>query len=419
MKIKFSELIPNNYNPRELFRGAAMEELKASIEQLGLIEPLVVRKLNGKYEVVAGMRRYYALKDLKIDDVECNVLELTNPKAKLVSLVENIQRDNLSAMEEARAYAINLNLNFEKSKDFSTLFDEKKYIKGIGDFATKIGKSHTTVHSRLRLLTLPEDIQSVVHLRKIQLQIAEGIAELGKIKDLEIAQKYMLDMFKDYKEEGFSVKELERRVKSKIDFEKNKETEAGKLIEKRIQQLNKSIKETNEAYDKEMVKLIELAKTVSEKEGLDIAEDCQIEDADDVETEKTDNLLKFLEEESEKYKDDAEYEEIANEINKLESAISDIRLLSNRTKTQNLRICPYCHAGIDLKTIEKKENIYQENLDEQKKKREQIAGMRGFLVEMKTKIQRQVNSLNKKYEFIEGYETELKKLENPELEIEE
>jgi len=122
MKIKFSELVPNDYNPRELFRGAAMEELKNSIEQYGLIEPLVVRKLNGKYEVVAGMRRYFALKELKIDEVECNLLELTNPEAKLVSLVENIQRDNLSPMEEARAYAINLNINFDNHKNLYYLF---------------------------------------------------------------------------------------------------------------------------------------------------------------------------------------------------------------------------------------------------------------------------------------------------------
>ncbi len=420
MKIKFSELVPNDYNPRKLFRGASMEELKNSIEQHGLIEPLVIRKLkNGKYEVIAGMRRYYCLKELNIDEVECHIIKLTETEAKqlrteaeLISLLENLQRENLTPIEEARAFQSYLSWKTE----FGEKERQKNMKKNINGLAEKVNKTYNTIYNRLNLLALPEEIQNAIENEEVLVKIGEGIARLRRIQDKKIAQQYMFDMFEDYKKEGFPLKELNNRITRKIDFEKNKETEAGRHTEEKIKQLNKSIEETNEAIIKEKEKLVELTKTVSEKEGLDVDEDYQVESVEDVDTKKTNKLLKFLEDESEKYKDDTEYEEIAGKINELESAISDIRLLSNRTITNNLRICPYCHAGIDLKTIENKENIYQENLDELKKKREQISGMRGFLVKKLTDIRRQANSITNKLEFIKEYETELKSLAEPESE---
>ncbi|MBA7528932.1 Nucleoid occlusion protein [subsurface metagenome] len=436
MKIKFNQLIPNTYNPRKLFRSASMEELKEATKDFGLIEPLVVRKKGNKYEVVAGMRRYYALKELEAEEVECYVMNLTDEQAVDIAFIENIHREDLTSIEEARVFLTRLKLNpeflkeFEKSETVSDFFSKntfghdhsfikgntKKEIKGLAQIY-KINPK--TIANKLSLLVLPETLQTAIEHKELPVRFGYEIARLRQIKDNDIAQQYMVQMFDEYKTEKFSIDEMNQRITGKIKFEKDKEAEAGKIVEERIQQLKKTIKETNEAIIKEMEKLVELTKTTSKREGLDVDESCQIETIDDVDTKKPNKLLKFLEEESEKYKDDTEYEGIADKINELDSAISDIRLLSNRTITNNLRICPYCHAGIDLKTIKKKENGYQEDLDELKKKREQISGMRGFLVEMSTKIQRQVKSLEKKYKFIKGYETELNNLAKPELENEE
>jgi len=82
MLIEFENLVPNDYNPRKLFRSASLEELKESIKNYGLIEPLVVRPINkDRYEVICGMRRYYALQDLGIKEVECSVKNIDDTKA--------------------------------------------------------------------------------------------------------------------------------------------------------------------------------------------------------------------------------------------------------------------------------------------------------------------------------------------------
>ena len=320
MKIKFEELVPNDYNPRKLFRSASMEELKKSIEKHDLIEPLVVRKKGNKYEVVCGMRRYHALKDLKVDEVECYVRELTDIEAIDLSFIENLQRDDLTPIEEANMYLSRLKMMPEYQK-----FVEKKSKKNIplGMFfipaheseiyeliKMKYSKSVKTIYRRLLLLTLPEDpIQNAIEIEDLPLQFAEELSRLRQIKDENIAQQYMLQMFEDYNKEvdkegkrTMSIAEMNRRITGKVKFEKEKETNVEKANDERIKELEELIEETNDAYDNEAEKLVKLAITVSEKEGLDINEDFQIEDVEDVEIKKTDNLLTFLEEDNENSK---------------------------------------------------------------------------------------------------------------------
>lgn len=110
MKIPFTQLIPNKYNPRKLFRGASTEELRQSIEQHGLIEPLVVRKVDNKYEIVCGMRRYYALKELGVKEVECVAKNLGDIEAIDISFIENLQREDLTPIEEGRMYMTRLSI---------------------------------------------------------------------------------------------------------------------------------------------------------------------------------------------------------------------------------------------------------------------------------------------------------------------
>jgi len=200
MKIKISELVPNDYNPRKLFRGASMEELKNSIEQHGLIEPLVVRKLkNGKYEVIAGMRRYHCLKELNIEEVECYIRETTETEAKmiksdaeLISLLENLQREDLTPIEEARAFQTYLNWEIKFGK---TTYQKDMKIE-INGFSDKVNKSSRTIYNRLSLLTLPEKIQNAVEIKDGLIIIGEKIARLHQIQDKKIAQEYMLNMYK-------------------------------------------------------------------------------------------------------------------------------------------------------------------------------------------------------------------------------
>ncbi|GAH86055.1 unnamed protein product, partial [marine sediment metagenome] len=104
-KIPFQDLKPNSYNPRKTFRSASLKELAENIKTMGLIEPLVVRPLeDNKFEIVCGMRRYHALKSLKHKTVLCVIKELTDIEALDISFSENMQRDNLNPIEQAKMY---------------------------------------------------------------------------------------------------------------------------------------------------------------------------------------------------------------------------------------------------------------------------------------------------------------------------
>ena len=388
MKIKFNQLLSNDYNPRKLFKDAAMEELKTSIKQYGLIEPLVVRKIDNKYEVVAGMRRYYALKDLEFDEVECNIMELTNLQAKLTSLIENLQRENLTPIEEARAYAINLGIDFKLYKNFYTTFDKSK--KGITEFANKIGKSPPTISNRLHLLFLPEDIQNAIHHGELNLQIAQEISKLREIKDDDSAQECMMEIYNDYlsEKDTISMGELKKRITNKIDYYNRKDKEQEGIIEERIKELKKKIKETNKSSAQILLKLSKVAINVINEESfndidfseyelikresvLDDKENLDEEDRDIIVKEGED-ILEFLQETEKKYANNKEYEDVSTKINELENKIDDIQLLFNRVKEKNIIECPFCYSGINLKAIKEKKLIHKEKLEELKLQRKQL-----------------------------------------------
>jgi ParB family transcriptional regulator, chromosome partitioning protein len=144
---------------------ANLQELCSSIDQKGLLQPVLVRALENHYEIVAGNRRVRACKSLGWKKVACHVIELDDKNAFEISLVENIHRKTLSPIEEADAF--------------------KAYISdfgwgGVSDLATKIGKSKSYITKRIKLLNLPSDILHSVITRKIAVSIAE---ELFHVKD--------------------------------------------------------------------------------------------------------------------------------------------------------------------------------------------------------------------------------------------
>jgi ParB family chromosome partitioning protein len=142
-----------------------LDDLFASIQQKGLLQPIVVRIRDNCYEIVAGNRRFQACKLLRWKKIACHVVELDDKNAFEVSLVENIHRKTLAPVEEAEAF--------------------KAYISdfgwgGISYLATKIGKSKSYITKRIKLLNLPSDILSSIITRKIDISVAE---ELFQVKD--------------------------------------------------------------------------------------------------------------------------------------------------------------------------------------------------------------------------------------------
>lgn len=144
--LKISQIVPNKDQPRKLFKEAELSELSDSIKQNGILQPLLVRKKGTKYEIVAGERRYQAAKLAGIEEVPVIIKDISDAEVFKLALIENLQRADLSPLEEARGYK-------QLIKERSLTQDE---------VAKLVSKSRSAVTNTLRLLDLPEEVQQFV-----------------------------------------------------------------------------------------------------------------------------------------------------------------------------------------------------------------------------------------------------------------
>jgi ParB family chromosome partitioning protein len=162
-EVSINDILPNRFQPREKFDQDALNELAESIKRYGLIQPLVVRKLGNKYEIIAGERRYKASVLAGLTKVPVVLKTLDDEESAEVALVENIQRQNLTPIEEARSYNKLLNMG-------GTTQD---------DLAKKLGVAQPTIANKLRLLNLSEEVQDALLNRKISERHARSLLKLG------------------------------------------------------------------------------------------------------------------------------------------------------------------------------------------------------------------------------------------------
>ena len=191
-KVAIGDLSRNPYQPRESFNQAKLDELAKSIEKNGIIQPIAVR-LNkseaGKYEIVAGERRWLAAQKAGLHHIPVNVLNLSDVESLEVAIVENIQRDDLNPIEEARGYK-------RLSEEFN--YDHENISK-------LMSKSRSHVSNTLRLLTLPNDIISM--LEEGTLTSGQARPLIGLINASEIAEEIVA--------KNYSARKVEYLVKSK------------------------------------------------------------------------------------------------------------------------------------------------------------------------------------------------------------
>lgn len=162
LMLKPEQIRPSRLQPRMEFGETALEELKASIKRSGVVEPVIVRPLSqGAYELVAGERRWRATQALGLHEIPAVIKQLTDREALELSLIENVQRENLNPLEEAKGYA--------------RLLEEFGHTQE--DIAAAVGKDRATVANLLRLLTLPAPMQQA--LAKGSLTFGHAKALLG------------------------------------------------------------------------------------------------------------------------------------------------------------------------------------------------------------------------------------------------
>lgn len=195
LEIPIESILPNPNQPRMTFDEDTIAELAQSISQVGLIQPLVVRKSRGGYELVAGERRLRACRSLGMSTVTCIVEEtLREESSAMMALIENLQREDLHYMEEAQCYYALLN-NYDLTQEA---------------LAERLGRSQSSIANKLRLLRLSDNVKDALQQAGLSERHARAIL---KIKD-EDAQ---LAVVKRAADKALSVKDTERLVEKTLD----------------------------------------------------------------------------------------------------------------------------------------------------------------------------------------------------------
>lgn len=197
--IDIHKIEANEHQPRTHFENEKIQELAVSIQQNGLLQPIVVRPYHGKYQIVVGERRYRACLLAGIEEVPCLVQNYDEQQTATAAIVENIQRENLSAIEEALAY--------QQILDTQNITQE--------ELAQKVGKKQSTIANKLRLLQLPMTVQEAVRRKDITERHARALLKL----DTTAKQNNML---REIMDKGLNVEQTEEKIKKRIEPKKPK-----------------------------------------------------------------------------------------------------------------------------------------------------------------------------------------------------
>ncbi len=257
-EIDINKISPNREQPRSVFDEEALEELASSIKQVGVIQPVILAKDGDYYRIIAGERRWRAAKIAGIEKIPAIIKDYDEGLAFEIALIENLQRENLNSIEEARGYK-------RLMDDFSLNQEE---------VAQKVGKSRSAVANSLRLLNLDERVQELVLENKISGGHARAILGLDdSSKQLETAERII--------EGGLSVRAAEALVKA-INAKKSAEpktssfdTASYKTIEKNLKDLfgtkvslnckkNKGKIEIEYYSDADLERILELIRKIDE-----------------------------------------------------------------------------------------------------------------------------------------------------------
>lgn len=235
LNLKIDKIVTNSNQPRKYFDNGKMSELKDSIKNSGLLQPITVRKIsNGKYEIVAGERRYRACRELGMESILVIEMNVGDARGYELSVLENIQRENLNPIEEAESYLMLMEVYGYTQEKLSE----------------KLGKTRSSVSNKMRILKLPASVKEMVKKGEISYGHARTLLSLSDEKKIEEAAKEIIN-------KGYSVRETERRVKVLINKGNSSEKFSGDLgsrgkeSENESQNKNLNDKENNDFSEKE------------------------------------------------------------------------------------------------------------------------------------------------------------------------
>ena len=240
--VSIDEIRPNPYQPRIDFDDEALMELSQSIRENGLIHPITVRQEKDGYEIVAGERRYRAMKIAGMIEISVIVIDADEVQMAEMALVENIQRENLSAIEEANAY-----VQIMKTTGISQ-----------SQLALKLGKSQSSIANKIRLLQLDEEVQQAVTARRITERHARALLALPKEKQEQAMETIV--------KKGLTVAQSEKMIRKEASPKPKRQKKVFKGLSRNI---------------KIGLNTIDQAVAMIEKSGIQIHRD-MTEDEDEV-----------------------------------------------------------------------------------------------------------------------------------------
>lgn len=244
-QIDIDKISANENQPRTVFDDEKIEELSTSIKENGLIQPIIVRKYNRGYQIIAGERRYRASKLAGLKTVPCVIKDIDDKQVDTYAIIENIQREDLSPIEEANAY--------------KTLIDT--YNMSQTELANKVGKKQSTIANKLRLLKLSDDVQYALKSKQITERHARAMIGLEDDKQQQILQEVLKKSLNVKQTETLINKPVKIKSKNKKGTTKvsrnfkiamNTITQATELIQKSGIEV---ISETEEAEDEYIITL--------------------------------------------------------------------------------------------------------------------------------------------------------------------
>lgn len=199
-EIPLDKIHPNPDQPRKDFEPEALEELAASIRQIGIIQPVTLRKRDdGSYQIISGERRYRAAKSVGLESIPAYIKTAEDDNVMEMALIENIQREDLNAIEVALAY--------QKLSEVYHLTHEK--------LSERIGKKRATITNYLRLLKLPAEIQMGLKDKKIDMGHARALLSMG-------SPTAQLELYEDILRHGYSVRQVEQLASRSDDGKTDK-----------------------------------------------------------------------------------------------------------------------------------------------------------------------------------------------------
>ena len=212
VELYLDDIIPNRFQPREVFNEEALNELAQSIKVHGVFQPIIVRKLGDKYEIIAGERRYKASVIAGMTKIPAIIRNLDDKEASKIALLENLQRKDLTPIEEARTY--------QKILEIDSMTQE--------DLGKTMGKSQGAIANKMRLLSLPDEVQDALLNDKISERHArsllnlntpqEQIAMLNKVISNRLTVRELDNEIKAINDKEKSIEELEPKLDFNLDF---------------------------------------------------------------------------------------------------------------------------------------------------------------------------------------------------------